>query len=76
MPSVHGMKKSKNDMEKQAQHKEEETTTDFIRRKIDEEGQYRCQFCRRMFFIGHLGVGTEISPKCPRCGKINKFTVI
>jgi len=47
----------------------------YIKNKI-QEGQYRCFFCKKMFFVGHLSPGSIVEAKCPRCGKINIFKAI
>jgi len=47
----------------------------YIRGKI-QEGQFRCFFCRKMFFVGYLAVGSKVEAKCPRCGEINIFKAI
>jgi len=47
----------------------------YIRGKI-QEGQFRCFFCKKMFFVGYLASGSEVEAKCPRCGELNTFRVV
>uniref|UniRef100_A0A6M3IEQ9 Uncharacterized protein n=1 Tax=viral metagenome TaxID=1070528 RepID=A0A6M3IEQ9_9ZZZZ len=47
-----------------------------IIRKYIGNGEIRCSFCGKLFFLGRLGSGSEIAPKCPRCKKENRITVL
>lgn len=45
--------------------------------------EYRCEHCNHLLFKGNLQLlltkqhdpdATYIEPKCPKCGRINRFT--
>jgi len=64
------------DPQKKPFHVKPEHERESIIRAYMAKGQIRCVFCGKMFFPGHLGSGTSIAPKCPRCKEINKITVL
>jgi len=35
--------------------------------------EYRCYRCNRKLFVATLGLGSEISIKCGKCGSLNLF---